>query len=96
MGFNTAKGKNLFCFLFSDPKVVGHRPTIMGSENKKIFQHFGRSFIPGTLQNVPFSLNELLVNFQQESTVVALADFACSNSKGWPTGPVSIKKSKLG
>ena len=27
---------------------------------------------------------------------MGLADFASSNSNGWPTGPVSIKKSKLG
>ena len=33
-----------------------------------IFQHFGRLFLPGTLKNVPCSLNELLVNFGEESS----------------------------
>ena len=31
-----------------------------------------------------------------EGNLVALADFACSNSNGWATGPVSIKISNLG
>ena len=30
------------------------------------FQPFGRLFLPGTLKNVPCSLNELLVSFQEE------------------------------
>ena len=34
----------------------------------RIFQHFGRLFLPGTIQNVPCSLNELLVNFREESS----------------------------
>ena len=36
----------------------------------KIFQHFGRLFLAGTLKNVPFSVNELLVKFREESTGV--------------------------
>ena len=42
----------------------------MGSESEiyiLIFQHFGRLFLPGTLKNVPCCLNELLVNFREES-----------------------------
>ena len=31
-----------------------------------------------------------------ERKLAGLADFAGSKSNGWPTGPVSIKKSKLG
>ena len=35
-----------------------------------IFQHFCRLFLPVTLKNVPCSLNELLVNFREESSGV--------------------------
>ena len=31
-----------------------------------------------------------------ERNPVGLADFVCSNSNEWPTGPASMKKSKLG
>ena len=60
-------------------------------KHNRIFKHFGRLFLPGTIKNVSFSLNELFVDFQEESTVAGLADFAGSNSNGWPTAPVSIK-----
>ena len=33
-----------------------------------IFQHFGRLFLPGTFKNVPYLLNELLVNFRAQSS----------------------------
>ena len=33
-----------------------------------IFQHFGRLFLPGTLANVLCCLNELMVNFREESS----------------------------
>ena len=32
-----------------------------------IFQHFGWLFLPGTLKKIPCCLNELLVNFREES-----------------------------
>ena len=54
----------LFDFSFSC-----FRPTIIVSENKNmIFQHFGRLFLPGTPKNIPYPLNELLVNFREESS----------------------------
>ena len=63
---STPQRDNLFCFLFSGTIIVG----LIVPENKTgffIFQHFGRLFLPGTLKNVPFSRNERLVNFREES-----------------------------
>ena len=37
-------------------------------KQNRIFQGFGRLFLPGTLKNVPFSLIELLINFREESS----------------------------
>ena len=37
-------------------------------KHNRNFQHFGRLFLPGTLKNVPCCLNELLVNFREESS----------------------------
>ena len=42
-----------------------------GKQNR-IFHHFGRLFIPGTLKNISCCLNELLVNFRQESRGIGL------------------------
>ena len=36
-------------------------------KQNRIFQHFGRLFLPGALKNIPCYLNELLVNFRKES-----------------------------
>ena len=71
-------------------EVLCLRPTIMESENKTRFQQFCRFFLPGTLKNIPCSLNEL-VSFVEE-----LGGFAGSSSNGWPTGPVSVKKIEAG
>ena len=75
----------------------------------KIFQHFGRLFLAGTLKNVPFSVNELLVKFREESTGVGrFCRLEFERMANWPSfdflsklgqlsrRPVSIKKSKLG
>ena len=66
------------------PKAVNYGTGI----RNRPFQHLRRPFLPGTLNNVPCCLNELLVNF--ERNLVGLAEFAGSNSNGRPTGPVSI------
>ena len=34
-GFQPHKGENLFCFLFSDPIIVGLKPAIIVPENRK-------------------------------------------------------------
>ena len=45
------------------------KPTNYRSRKQnRIFQHFGRLFLPGKLKNVPYCLNELLVNFREESS----------------------------
>ena len=62
----------------------------IGKQNR-IFQHFCTLFSPGDVKKRFCSLDELLVNFREESTVVGLADVAGSICNGWPTGPVSIK-----
>ena len=36
-------------------------------KQNRIFQQFGRTFLPGTSKNVPSCLNEILVNFREES-----------------------------
>ena len=58
------------------------------------FQHLRRLFLQGTLKNVPGCLNELFVNFREESS--GIGRFCRLEFNGWPTGSVSIKKSKLG
>ena len=72
------------------------RPTIIVPENKnRIFQHFGRVFLPGTLKNIPCSLDALLVNFREESSGIGrFCRLEFQRMANWPT--VSIKKSKLG
>ena len=47
-------------------------------KQNRIFQHFRRLFLPGTLKNVPCCLNEQLSIFQRNLLIVELADFAGS------------------
>ena len=72
------------------------RPTIIVPEHKdRIFQHFGRLFLPGTSKCVPCYLNKLLVHFQEES--IRIGRFCrLEVPTGWPTGLVSFFLSKQG
>ena len=83
--------------VYTGPRVWAFylRPTIMGSKNKnRISPHFGRLFVRGREKmSLAPSLSYRLTF---EGNLVALADFACSNSNGWATDPVSIKISNLG
>ena len=80
--------------VFGNPRTSGIKQTAQAENHRsrkqnRIYQHFGRLFLSGTLKNVPCSLNELLVNFREESNGIG-GLLTGSNSNGWPTGPVSI------
>ena len=53
-----------FCTKRSQANYYG-----IGIRNK-LFQHFGRLFFPGTLKSVQYFINELWVNFREESSEI--------------------------
>ena len=76
-------------------QVSALRPTIIVPENRTgFFNTLAGFFSRGRSKTSPTSSMSYWSIF--ERNLVGLADFAGSNSNGWPTGPVSIKKSKLG
>ena len=68
---------------------TAHGKHLSFQKQNRIFQHFGKLFLPKTSPSPSMSYWSIF-----ERNLVGLADFAVSNSNGWPTGPVSIKKSR--
>ena len=80
------RGKPLFS-VFRSHTCRPEADCYRSRKQKRIFQHFGRLFFPGTIKNIPAVSMSYWSIF--ERNLVGLADFAGSNSNGWPTGPVS-------
>ena len=71
------------------------RPTIIVPGNKTAFFNTLAGFFSRDVKKMSPAPSMGYWSFS-ERNIVGLADFAGSNSNGWPTGPISIKKSKLG
>ena len=70
----------------------------MGSESRNDFSTPSQAFSPGTLKNVPYYLNEPLVNFREGSSDIGrLSRFEfLMDGQLRPIGPVSLILSKPG
>ena len=69
----------------------------MGSENKTgFFNNLAGFSSRGRSKVSPAPSMSYWSIFERNLLIVGLVDFAGSNSNGWPTSPVSIKKIKTG
>ena len=65
-------------------------------KRNRIFQHFGRLFLLGTLKNVPCPLNELLVNFREESSGIRrFCRLEFQRMANWPSFDKRIETGKI-
>ena len=89
---------NLYSYPWYQQDVFHKADKYRSRKQIRVFQHFGRLFLPGTLENVPCSLNEPLVNFREESINSGIGRFCrleLQRMANWPSFDQKIETGRI-